>query len=71
MKQVKINPDGWEVKIESCPPGFFMYENQLCFKTEYRQENGDIEVYCDSGETFMSREVLVQPVNYTIDEEQE
>lgn len=70
MKMVKIIPDGWEIMIEECPPGFFMYKDQLCFKTEYKAEPDftDIEVYCSSGETFMPRKVLVQPVVYEITE---
>ena len=62
MKTVKIVPDGWECLIEECPPGFFYYEGQLCFKTEYHEEDGGLQVYCSSGETFMPRKVMVQPV---------
>ena len=69
MKEIKIIPDGWECLIEECPPGHFMYEDQLCFKTEYGKEDGDIEVYCSSGETFMPRKIKVQPVSIEIIEE--
>lgn len=63
MKEIKIIPDGWECLIEECPPGFFYYKGQLCFKTEYFTEE-EMEVYCDSGETFMPRKIMVQPVIY-------
>ena len=63
MKTVTLVPDGWECSVEECPPGFFWYQGQLCFKTEYRS-NGDIEVYNSAGETFMPRQVTVQPVTY-------
>ena len=66
MKTVKIIPDGWECMIEDCPPGFFYYDEQLCFKTEYMDTdedgNGQMQVYCSSGETFMPRKIKVQPV---------
>lgn len=74
MKRVTIQPDGWPVKIEECPPGHFMYEDQLCFKSEYMTSESDykdIEVFNSGGEYFMPREVLVQPVTYEITEEEE
>jgi len=64
MKIVKIIPDGWECMIEECPPGFFYYEGQLCFKSEYMTDNEGIEVFNSSGEYFMPRKVKVQPVIY-------
>jgi hypothetical protein len=53
-----IVPNGWKCKLNECPPGFFVYDNQLCFKTEY----GKDEVYCSSGETFCIENPEVQPV---------
>jgi len=61
IKQIIIEPDGWECLIEECQSGHFMFEDDLCFKTEY-----GMEVYCSSGETFMPRKVLVQPVAIVI-----
>lgn len=53
--------------IEECPPGFFYYEGQLCFKSEYGAE---MQYYCSSGESFMPRKVKVQPV-ICVEEEEE
>jgi hypothetical protein len=58
VKKLIIVPDGWKCKLNECPPGFFVYDNQLCFKTEY----GKDEVYCSSGETFCVDNPEVQPV---------
>ena len=35
MNRLIIKPEGWECKLKDCPPGFFMFRNNLCFKTEY------------------------------------
>jgi hypothetical protein len=59
MKTVKIVPDGWECTVEECSPGFFWYDHQLCFKSEYAAE---MQYYCSSGESFMPRKIMVQPV---------
>lgn len=68
MKKVTIIPDGWECMIEECPPGFFYYQGQLCFKSEYAAE---MQYYCSSGESFMPRKVMVQPVICEESEEEE
>ena len=65
MKEVIIIPDGWMCMIEECPPGFFMYEGQLCFKSEY---GGTDNIFCSSGEYFMPRKIMVQPVAYELRE---
>ena len=74
-KQVSIVPEGWPCTLGDCPPGHFMSGDELCFKSEYRS-NGQIEVYCSSGEAFWggvsghdAREALiVQPVIVTLEE---
>lgn len=59
MKTLKIVPDNWPCSIFDCPPGFFVYKDQLCFKTEY----GDCECYNSIGETFCKDNTTeVQPV---------
>lgn len=60
MKILLIKPDGWPRSLADCPPGHFVYEQQLCFKTEY---SGD-SVFCESGEYFRPKPVdpIVQPV---------
>lgn len=73
MKRIEIKPDGWPIQIEECPPGFFMYEGQLCFKSEYKTEASnyqDMEVFNSAGEYFMPRNVLVQPVEVVETEEE-
>lgn len=67
MKQLEIRPDGWLVTLEECPPGFFIYEGQLCFKTEYGEKP---EVYNSAGEYFHlpntenDLDLKVQPAYY-------
>ena len=66
--RLEIKPDGWECTLENCPPGLFMYNEELCFKTEY----GAIEAYCDTGEKFWGgcsdetslAKLKVQPLKY-------
>jgi hypothetical protein len=48
MIKLVIKPDSWECSIKECPPGFFVFKTELCFKTEY----GEDEVFCSSGEVF-------------------
>jgi hypothetical protein len=77
MKRLEIRPDGWPVKLKDCPPGFFIWEKQLCFKSEYE----DAAVYNSAGEYFRPPigshttdtiagseksylEAVVQPVEY-------
>lgn len=65
MKRLVIHPDGWPCKFAECRPGYFLFMEALCLKTEY----GD-DAYCESGEAFWggvsSKEdragVIVQPV---------
>jgi hypothetical protein len=68
MKRLEIRPDGWPVKLKDCPAGFFTYEGQLCFKTEYGEKP---EVYNSAGEYFHLPDVTtsiddakVPPVEY-------
>lgn len=60
MSELRITPDGWPVDIEECQPGFFVYEGQLCFKSEYNE----CEVFNSAGEYFQPRGIKVQPVTY-------
>jgi len=65
MKRIVIKPDGWMCQLKECPPGFFMHEGQLCFKTEYGQD----EVYNSSGERFVVLNPMVQPIMYETEED--
>lgn len=69
MKSIAIIPEGWACKIEECRPGYFMYKDLLCFKSEYGANEGGIEAFNVAGEYFMPRNVYVQPVTYEIKEE--
>lgn len=35
MKQLILVPEGWPCTLRECPPGNFVLNDQLCFKTEY------------------------------------
>jgi len=62
VKQLILNPDGWPIPLGECPPGFFVYEGQLCFKSEYAAE---MQIYNSAGENFCVKDrdkLIVQPV---------
>lgn len=66
MKHMFVRPDGWECKLSECPPGFFVFHEELCLKTEY----GTNEAFCSTGERFWGGtkteielgQLIVQPV---------
>lgn len=68
MKFLVIKPYYWPCTLAECPPGFFVVNDALCFKTEYSSEK--TEAYVGSGEYFaggaVSKEdrenIMVQPV---------
>jgi len=62
-----IKDAGDECTIEECPPGLFMFEGTLCFKSEYNKSG----VFCaDTGEYFWGgtsnrdelNKLIVQPM---------
>ena len=65
MKQLIIEPDGWECKFKEYKSGYFVYNESLYLKSEY---GGD--AFCDSGEHFwggtadknIRDELIIQPV---------
>ena len=67
-KVLRILPNGWPCKLSECPPGLFVYQGSVCFKTEYRVD-GFSECYAESGEVFwggtsdkeLREELVVQP----------
>lgn len=79
MKRLILEPQGWQCTLEECPAGFFVFENNVCFKTEYRTEKMEIEAYNEAGEFFwggtesypIRANLMVQPVisNWVDDEE--
>lgn len=58
MRRLIITPKSWACALAECEPGFFVYEDQLCFKSEY----GPDDVYNSAGERFSDKTVIVQPV---------
>lgn len=71
MQRKLIVPDGWPCTVGECPPGpFVTLENPelLCFKSEYGDNDGKLDVYNSAGE-FFHGDGLVQPVEMIIEEE--
>ena len=61
-RKLILKPYDYEMTLEECPPGPFLYEsNYLGFKSEYRNDSGSVEAYCESGE-FYCGEGLVIPL---------
>ena len=65
MRRLMMVPVGWPCTLRQCPPGHFVCDGQLCFKTEYAK-NGDAgqsEAFNSAGEMLSGGEdVAVQPV---------
>ncbi len=65
MKKLILEPDGWQSSLEDCPPGLFLSDSKyICFKTEYRTEDGRIEAYNEAGEFYCGDRSNVQPLKY-------
>jgi hypothetical protein len=71
MKNLVIKPSQFPCTLAECPPGHFLYGKSLCFKSEYKDVDGKIEAFCESGEFFVAgtkseeerRGVRVEPVH--------
>ena len=68
-KRYLIEPEGWPCSLAACPPGPFVWEHSLCFKSGRYYTPGMIEAFCEDGEVFaahVSNEaravMVVQPV---------
>jgi len=35
MKKLVLNPDGWPCTLQDCPPGFFLFQDSVCYKSKY------------------------------------
>ena len=63
-QELHLVPYGFPCSLEACEPGFFVFENTLCFKDEYGG------FYCENGEAFWGgttsesdrAKLFVQPV---------
>lgn len=74
MRKLILEPEGWPCCLCECPPGLFLYKDDVCFKDEYGEAGNS---YCSSGEIFWGGKtdkkeralLVVQPIKYTwIDE---
>jgi hypothetical protein len=65
MKQLIIKPNGWPCSYAECPPGLFVYHSQLCFKSEYGNDNpylvGSGEYFCAGAPNSQRDGLEVQP----------
>jgi len=56
-----ILPSGFPCSLQDCPPGHFIFNEQLCFKSEYNQS--EVEAFNSGGEYLcISRDEIVTPV---------
>ena len=82
MKRLELKPEGFPCKLKECPPGFFLKDDEVGFKSEYAGDSLDnknrTEAFCESGCYFWGGEegkdnvdnVIVQPlVSEWIEEE--
>ena len=66
MRTLKLVPNGWPCTLRECPPGCFVFDEEVCFKSDYGQD-----AYCDGGSYFWGgtsdkearAELIVQPVS--------
>lgn len=71
MKQLILVPDGWPCSLDECPPGLFVWNDHIGFKTSYKADDDAMEVYSASGDAFWyggrnyseRSKIIVQPVS--------
>lgn len=76
MKRMIIKPAGRRCRLGKCPPGHFVLDGNLCFKTGHYTTKGHMEVYNEAGEalwggTNMESErvnLLVTPVKVELED---
>lgn len=52
IKKLILRPKDWECTIAECPPGPFVFDGDVGFKTAYRHSGGHSEVFCSNGDAF-------------------
>jgi hypothetical protein len=70
MKRLELKPSGFPCTLSECEPGFFLFNDELCFKSKYTNDDGTPDAYCESGESFWGgvstvkelRNIIVQPL---------
>jgi hypothetical protein len=65
VKVPKLIQTGWPCSIAECQPGHFILNEELCFKSEYRNEASKPEVFNCAGEYLCVdfEKTIVQPVD--------
>lgn len=74
-KRLELKPDGFPLKLLECPPGFFLKDDDVCFKSKYAHGNETderrSEAFCETGCYFWGGKegdelgvdnVIVQPL---------
>lgn len=69
MKRLELIPTGFPCTLAECPAGFFLKDNEVCFKSEYFT-NDRPDAYCEGGCYFWGGDegkkdinaVIVQPL---------
>lgn len=70
MKTIEIVHTNLPCSLAECPPGFFLYEWQLCFKSEYKRDGGKLEAFNSAGKCFCALDTVeVWPVDFRVNEE--
>lgn len=72
MRSISLIPHGFACDLNECPPGYFIFDGSICFKSQY----GPNEIYCDTGEAFWGGvntveekiKLIVQPLILEIEE---
>lgn len=63
-KKPILAPRGFPCSFLEADAGPFIFDGNLCHKTEYRRPDGTPEAYCESGEAFHAKgDIVVQPVS--------
>jgi len=52
VKRLILVQNGWPCTLQECPPGPFLFHGNLCHMTEYSNNEGKRDAYCETGEYF-------------------
>lgn len=71
MRVLRLRPYEFDCTIEECPTGLFLSDDQVCFKSEYGDNDGKLDVYNSAGELICSNHYkdLVTPLTCDFEEE--
>ena len=62
MKKLILRPNQWSCDLDNCDIGFFVYNEELCIKTNDLDPAGKNIVYNCRGDQFPFKHCIVQPV---------